>query len=951
MCRLPGADGTWMVAEGGMGAVSGAFAEAAAKAGARLVTGAEATALAVSDGAVSGVVLADGREVAATAVLAACDPWRTARIAGADAPAELVSRLDRVRRPGTTLKINLALRDLPRLRCLPPDAPSPWGSTVHLLPDATGRPLTAVRAMWDDVEAGRLPDFPTMEWYIHTTVDPTLRDDAGHHSSALFVQSVPYDLAGSTWTQALEPYVEHLIGLADTFAPGTAGLVADTFPLPPPAIEEHFGITGGHIHHVDNTVAFADRIPYVTGLPGSTPAAPAATRPAPSSAPRVEQCAPTVARHGTRPEVSSASSSAQVGSTRAAPGPVDNRRRIHRLEAPTSLYHEQLDCRAGKQAKAPVTAQTGPLSGFGPNEWLVQELYESWREDPASVERSWAEYFAGLASEQQSDGDQRAGQPSREAAVSTSAEQARTDTGPDAEAQPARRCRPDGRAGRDRAAAQPGPAKAGPATPTDAKAKPPTAAPAAGTATKPATTPASTKPEPAKTAPAEGDGAVATTTPLRGSSARVVANMESSLEIPTATSVRAVPAKLLIDNRIVINNHLARSRGGKVSFTHVIGFALVKALRQMPEMNYSYDEVDGKPVLVKPAHVNLGLAIDMQKKDGTRQLLVPSIKRADTRLRRVLGGVRESRPARPRRSADRRGLRRHHDQPDQPGDHRYGPLGAPADEGPGHDHRCRCDGVSRRVPGCCPETLARMAVSKVMTLTSTYDHRIIQGAQSGDFLRVVHGLLLGNDDFYDEIFRALRIPYEPIRWAGDVPASHEDEVGKQARVLELIHAYRVRGHLMADTDPLEYKQRSHPDLDVTTHGLTLWDWTASSPPGRSAAPSHSCCSATSSACCATRTAGRASSTCTSRNRTSGSGSSTGSSGSTRRWTARTSFASCTSSTRQKPSRRSCRPSTSARSGSRSKAASRRSRCSTRSARRPPRPSSTRSASGWPTEAG
>ena len=107
-----------------------------------------------------------------------------------------------------------------------------------------------------------------MEWYIHTTVDPTLRDDAGHHSSALFVQSVPYDLAGSTWTQALEPYVEHLIGLADTFAPGTAGLVADTFPLPPPAIEEHFGITGGHIHHVDNTVAFADRIPYVTGLPG-----------------------------------------------------------------------------------------------------------------------------------------------------------------------------------------------------------------------------------------------------------------------------------------------------------------------------------------------------------------------------------------------------------------------------------------------------------------------------------------------------------------------------------------------------------------------------------------------------------------------------------------------------------------------------------------------------------
>ncbi len=117
----------------------------------------------------------------------------------------------------------------------------------------------------------------------------------------------------------------------------------------------------------------------------------------------------------------------------------------------------------------------------------------------------------------------------------------------------------------------------------------------------------------------------------------------------------------------------------------------------------------------------------------------------------------------------------------------------------------------------------RIAVSKIMTLTSTYDHRIIQGAQSGEFLRRVHELLLGEDDFYDEIFRALRIPYEPVRWVQDISATHDDEIDKTARVLELIHAYRVRGHLMADTDPLEYQQRSHPDLDVETHGLTLWD--------------------------------------------------------------------------------------------------------------------------------
>ncbi len=125
--------------------------------------------------------------------------------------------------------------------------------------------------------------------------------------------------------------------------------------------------------------------------------------------------------------------------------------------------------------------------------------------------------------------------------------------------------------------------------------------------------------------------------------------------------------------------------------------------------------------------------------------------------------------------------------------------------------------------GASEETLTRNAVSKVMTLTSTYDHRVIQGAQSGEFLKRVHALLLGEDGFYDEIFRSLRIPYEPIRWSKDVSASHDDDVSKQARILELIHAYRVRGHMMADTDPLEYKQRSHPDLEVESHGLTLWD--------------------------------------------------------------------------------------------------------------------------------
>ena len=117
---------------------------------------------------------------------------------------------------------------------------------------------------------------------------------------------------------------------------------------------------------------------------------------------------------------------------------------------------------------------------------------------------------------------------------------------------------------------------------------------------------------------------------LRGAAARTAANMSASLTVPTATSVRPIPAKLLVDNRIVINNHLARGRGGKISFTHLIGYAIVRALAVAPEMNYSFAEVDGKPVLVQPEHVNLGLAIDVRKDDGSRQLLVPSIKNAET---------------------------------------------------------------------------------------------------------------------------------------------------------------------------------------------------------------------------------------------------------------------------------------------------------------------------------
>ncbi len=301
--------------------------------------------------------------------------------------------------------------------------------------------------------------------------------------------------------------------------------------------------------------------------------------------------------------------------------------------------------------------------------------------------------------------------------------------------------------------------------------------------------------------------------------------MESSLHVPTATSVRAVPAKLLVDNRIVINNHLARSRGGKVSYTHVIGFAIVRALATMPEMNYSFDhDESGKPVLVKPANVNLGLAIDLAREDGTRKLVVPSIKGAETMDFAHFWASYESIVKKARADKlvieDFQGTTISLTNPGTIGTVHSVPRLMP---GQGAIIGVGAMDYPAEWQGASVETINRNAVSKILTLTSTYDHRIIQGAQSGDFLRAIHQLLLGHDGFYEEIFESLRIPYEPVRWVQDISASHDDDINKVARVQELIHAYRVRGHLMADTDPLEYSQRRHPDLDITRHGLTLWD--------------------------------------------------------------------------------------------------------------------------------
>ncbi len=467
-----------------------------------------------------------------------------------------------------------------------------------------------------------------------------------------------------------------------------------------------------------------------------------------------------------------------------------------------------------------------PISAFGPNEWLVDELYQQYLTDKNLVDKAWWEFFADYRPAEGSPlSGLRNGAPEASKANGSTAQQK-------APAQAATTSAPPPVASDERpeAAAKDKP-ETGPAKP---KAEPEKTGPA-----KPKAEPSAEKAEPAtaepeaKAAPTPRDIQAVPDTgpvnddvvkPLRGASARVVTNMESSLEVPTATSVRAVPAKLLIDNRVVINNHLARSRGGKVSFTHVIGYALVKALGMMPEMNNGFGERDGKPVLIQPAHVNLGLAIDVSKPDGTRQLLVPSIKSTEsmdfvhfwTAYEEVVRKARTNKLT----VEDFQGTTISLTNPGTIGTVHSVPrlmagqgtiIGVGALEYPAEWQ------------GASEENLTRNAVSKILTITSTYDHRIIQGAQSGDFLRMVHQLLLGENGFYDEIFESLRIPYEPIRWVQDISATHDDDISKVSRVQELIHAYRVRGHLMADTDPLEYRQRRHPDLDVTNHGLSLWD--------------------------------------------------------------------------------------------------------------------------------
>jgi multifunctional 2-oxoglutarate metabolism enzyme len=407
---------------------------------------------------------------------------------------------------------------------------------------------------------------------------------------------------------------------------------------------------------------------------------------------------------------------------------------------------------------------TSPHSQSELNAWLVEEMYEQYREDPSALSKSWQDFFQ----------DYRPEEP----------------TGP------------SGGNGRASNGASTGTAERS----TDGSDGRPSPRPAAATVTEGG-------PEPAR---------------IRGVGARIVENMEISLGVPTATSVRDMPAKLLEVNRRIINNYLRRTRGGKVSFTHLIAYAMVRAAKDVPAMTRTYAETsDGKPAVLQPEEFGVGLAVDVEGKDGSRALMVPVIKDASTMgfdgfLRAYEELIRKVRTGK-LDAAMFSGGTITITNPGMIGTVHSIPrlmAGQSAILGVGTiDHPAEYQAAD-------PRTLAKLGVGKVITLTSTYDHRVIQGAESGAYLARVHELLLGGDGFYDEVFSSLGLPYEPARWRTDTSNldSEADLLSRQMAVGQLANMYRVRGHLIADLDPLrQHSPVMHKELDPTYYGLSIWD--------------------------------------------------------------------------------------------------------------------------------
>ena len=413
---------------------------------------------------------------------------------------------------------------------------------------------------------------------------------------------------------------------------------------------------------------------------------------------------------------------------------------------------------------------------FGANAGLALELYASYRLNPASVEEAWRRAF--------------------EAAEAVAAGRLETRRAFSATVSSVR------------------PVSPAPGPPPVAESAAPTDPP---------------RPAPAVPAPAPPGEVV----PLAGGAALVARNMDASLSVPTATSNRLIAAKTMEENRRIVNRHREVLGKSKVSFTHFVVWGILRALEKHPGMNDAYAETEGKPVRIRRKAVNFGIAIDVTKKDGSRTLLVPNLKGAEALTFEQLLDAFDTMVA----------------------EARAGQIGPDAFAGttisltnPG------TVGTTASAPRLMPgqgtivatgamdypaefasmpdEVLSAIGISRVMNVSSTYDHRIIQGAESGQFLATLEMLLLGGDSFYERIFHDLKVPYRPVRFEKDLNppffaggGRNMEAVEKQARVGALINAYRVRGHLVANLDPLEGGEDApyHPDLDPHSYGFTMWD--------------------------------------------------------------------------------------------------------------------------------
>ncbi|MEH0146844.1 multifunctional oxoglutarate decarboxylase/oxoglutarate dehydrogenase thiamine pyrophosphate-binding subunit/dihydrolipoyllysine-residue succinyltransferase subunit [Corynebacterium sp. Q4381] len=425
---------------------------------------------------------------------------------------------------------------------------------------------------------------------------------------------------------------------------------------------------------------------------------------------------------------------------------------------------------------------------FGQNSWLVDEMYQQFQKDPNSVDEEWRTLFEDNGAPKTAKGtptvtpsDPGASQPKTDPDV------ARTTAAPSQ----------DGRETKvDLAAEQ---------TKKDATVLP-----------KPRKSPLD-RIKDVHVEPGE--------TQLKGAFKAIAKNMNESLEVPTATTVRDMPVKLMFENRSLINDHLKRTRGGKISFTHIIGYAIVQATKLHPDMNKSYREEEKKSFAVQPEHINLGLAIDLPGKDGSRSLVVAAIKECETLSFSQFVEAYEDIVERARIGKltmdDFSGVTIQLTNPGGIGTRHSIPR---LTKGQGTIVGVGAMDYPAEFAGASEDRLAELGVGKLVTLTSTYDHRVIQGAESGEFLRDISQLLI-DDAFWDDIFESLEIPYSPLRWAQDLPNTG---INKDTRVMQLIHSYRARGHLIADTNPLRWHQPGLPkpdsrDLLLESHGLTLWD--------------------------------------------------------------------------------------------------------------------------------